>query len=482
MTEQQSRRKIKIRDALCNPEQCNYECIEVCPVGRHTNGQIPIKLEQGSDKPVIDDSLCTSCGKCATNCPLSAIVINQKASGPKTQGAPHPIDLKRWRQSPYIVDEAVFRRFSEKDTIFARVHNDPDFKDYKVGIHSHLDVILQARRPGYSRIDHALSSASWAVHDHFRGAFSWNKLHYTSEAKFDAELGEPSVDKIEVEGPERITHIVKHAARAYGAGLVGVCKLDRNWIYTHDRRGDSINVPSHIDNAIVIAVEMDLEALQTTPAFPGAFATGNGYSRMAFIQACLAEFIRSLGYDAIPAGNNLGLSVPLAIDAGLGQYGRHGLLITPEFGSNVRLCKVFTDLPLVPDSPIDFGALEFCRTCKLCAEACPSFSISYDDNPSWVGPTKSNNPGILKWFVNVESCYNYWTLNGTDCSRCIVSCPFTKNRHWSHGVTRFFIKHLPWLNRLWIKLDRQLGYGKQRNPTTFWSSEKKFIHTRKGSR
>jgi reductive dehalogenase len=277
-----------------------------------------------------------------------------------------------------------------------------------------------------------------------------------------------------------MTQVVKQAARSFGAALVGICKLDRNWIYTHDRKGAPIKIPNHIENAIVMAIEMDLEALQTTPAYPGAYATGNGYSRMAFAQACLAEFIRALGYTAIPAGNNVGLSVPLAIDAGLGQYGRHGLLITPELGSNVRLCKVLTDLPLVSDSPIDFGALEFCRTCKTCAEECPAAAISFEDDPSWTGPTKSNNPGILKWYVNVESCYKFWTLNGNECSRCLVACPFTKNRHWIHNLPRFFIKHLPWLNRLWVKLDDWMGYGKQRIPTTFWKREKDFIHTRKG--
>ncbi len=230
-----------------------------------------------------------------------------------------------------------------------------------------------------------------------------------------------------------------------------------------------------------MGVEMDLEALQSSPAYPASFATGNGYSRMAFIQSCVAEFIRNLGYDAVPAGNNVGLSVPLAIDAGLGEYGRHGLLINPEYGSNLRICKVFTNLPLVPDKAINFGALRFCRTCRRCAESCPSQSISYDDYPSWSGFTKSNNPGILKWYVNVETCYHFWTRNGNDCSNCIVSCPFTKSRHWSHRVARFFVRHLPIFNRLFVTLDRFLGYGKQRNPSTVWTSGKEFIHTRKGS-
>ena len=73
------------------------------------------------------------------------------------------------------------------------------------------------------------------------------------------------------------------------------------------------------------------------------------------IFSILAEFIRILGYKAIPMGNDTSLSIPLAIDAGLGELGRHGLLITPEYGPCVRLCKVFTDLPLEPDKPIQFG-------------------------------------------------------------------------------------------------------------------------------
>ena len=425
---------------------------------------------------------CGSCRCCSDVCPLGAIDYSIEIV--KTQQSTHDltrsVDLNYWKQSPYVINQSVYRPFTEENIIFARVLNDPSFADYQVGVHAHLEEVFRLNKKGYSRIDEALSSASWAIYDHFTGAFSWKKLKASIDARFDAELEEPADVKVEIDVPHKMTKIVKHAAKAFGAALVGVCKLNRDWLYTHDKQGNPINIPDHIENAIVIAVEMDLVALQTTPAFPGAFATGNGYSRMAFIQACLAEFIRGLGYDAIPAGNNIGLSVPLAIDAGVGQYGRHGLLITPQFGSNVRICKVLTNLPLASDKSINFGALDFCRTCKRCAEACPSQSISYDRDPSWSGPTISNNPGVLKWYVNAETCYHFWTINGNDCSVCITSCPFTKNRHWSHGVARFFIKHFPWLNRLWVKLDKWLGYGKQLDPDTFWDERKEFIHSRKG--
>ncbi|MHA2405572.1 MAG: reductive dehalogenase [Candidatus Hermodarchaeia archaeon] len=481
MGQKNTQQSIHINETTCNPSKCQQECVKVCPIHQRKTGPFPITFSKRTKTAEINTDHCTACEKCIPECPLSAISTDTGGSKSRTQKRSGPeYDINVWLKTPYVIDEESFRPFREENTIFARVMNDPDFPDYQSGIYTHQDAIIQSKRPGYSKNDAALSSAAWTVYDHFRDAFSWKKLQVSPEAKFDAELAQPEIREVPIEDLREMTHTVKQAAKAYGAAVVGVCNLNRNWIYSHDKRGQPINIPEHITYAIVIGVEMDLESLQTSPAYPASFATGNGYSRMAFIQSCVAEFIRALGYEAIPAGNNVGLSIPLAIDAGLGEYGRHGLLINPEFGSNLRICKVLTNLPLIPDKPKNIGALRFCRTCKRCAESCPSQSISYDDNPTWSGFSKSNNIGILKWYVNVETCYHFWTQNGNDCSNCIVSCPFTKNRHWSHRLARFFIKHLPFLNRLFVKLDKTLGYGKQRDPTTLWAPEKEFIQTRKG--
>ena len=67
----------------------------------------------------------------------------------------------------------------------------------------------------------------------------------------------------------------------------------------------------------------------------------------------VAEFIRRLGYNAIPAANDTALSIPLAVDAGLGQAGRHGLLINLKVGARCRISKIFTDLPLEPAGAVD---------------------------------------------------------------------------------------------------------------------------------
>lgn len=114
--------------------------------------------------------------------------------------------------------------------------------------------------------------------------------------------------------------------------------------------------------------------------------------------ASLAEFIRGLGYQAIPSINDTAQSVPFAIDAGLGELSRLNKLVTPEFGAAVRLCKVFTDMPMACDSPIRSGVEDLCRQCKRCAEACPSRALSFDDEPSFNTRGPWNNPGHKAWF------------------------------------------------------------------------------------
>jgi epoxyqueuosine reductase len=59
----------------------------------------------------------------------------------------------------------------------------------------------------------------------------------------------------------------------------------------------------------------------------------------------------------------------MAVDAGLGELGRNGQLLTRNCGPRVRLSKVFTNLPLIPDKPIDIGVQNFCEECALCAKS-----------------------------------------------------------------------------------------------------------------
>ena len=201
-----------------------------------------------------------------------------------------------------------------------------------------------------------------------------------------------------------------------------------------------------MNKVIAVAFEEDYDAIMNSPGRLASGATGNGYTRMAVTAYAIAQYIRNLGYRAIPAGNGFGLSIPMAVDAGLGEVGRNGLLVTPKYGPRVRIAKVITDMPLVPDSPIRFGVKEFCDNCMLCAEDCPSNSIPFDGQ-TWEGKSVSNNNGTLKWYIEPEPCNDY---NGFSCSNCKRVCPFNKpNNSWLHKLIRSGIKVN---SEYWIKL------------------------------
>jgi len=327
------------------------------------------------------------------------------------------VHVRRVDKPSYVIDKSRLRRFDSKNTVFRRVEWDPSWKGYRRMYDEKVPALLGEGKPGYSKIDFALAYASWIVHDAFEGGFSWGKikLYRTPAAVTGVDL---TKEKYDIKDPARMSVYIKRAARFFGASLVGICRLNRDWLYA------DVEIPEEFKYSVVMAVEMDPEGISTSPTAIAAAATGVGYSRMAFLLACMGEFIRNLGYNALQCGNDTALSIPLAIDAGLGELGRNGLLITPQYGPRVRLCKIFTDLPLEPDKPIEFGVKEFCRKCKLCAEYCEAEAISKSDEPSYEAVCRSNNPGALKWYVDVERCYLYWCENGIDCSTCIKVCPY----------------------------------------------------------
>jgi reductive dehalogenase len=173
----------------------------------------------------------------------------------------------------------------------------------------------------------------------------------------------------------------------------------------------------------------------------------------------VATFIRALGYRAFANGNDVSLSIPYAVAAGLGELGRNGMLITREFGPRVRLVKVFTELELAPDHLISFGVWDFCKSCKRCADACPSKAVS-DGEPTLEGKTISNNPGVLKWYIDPEKCIQFWRDNGSDCANCIAACPYNKLATWPHRLSTS-VAALPVapLHSFLSKLDKQVGFG-----------------------
>jgi len=61
-----------------------------------------------------------------------------------------------------------------------------------------------------------------------------------------------------------------------------------------------------------------------------------------------------------------------AVVAGLGVFGRHNLVIHPEYGTRVIYGAVLTELGLKPDPPL---VEELCNQCGLCVESCPAKAL-----------------------------------------------------------------------------------------------------------
>lgn len=319
-----------------------------------------------------------------------------------------------------------------------------------------------------------------------QGFLSWRPINVPPGLK---RKPEPNPD------PADLTEKVKQMALFLGANRVGIAELNRKWVYEETCRNiydagppqtkrivfkeveepeeteTELIIPESVRYAIVMVIDLNRLLTQVGPAsLSTSIATNMAYARMGITDIAMAEAIRMMGYNAIPCKNSTTLSVPLAIDAGLGQLGRNGLLITPDYGPAVRIGKVLTDMPLVPDGPVDFGVTEFCETCKKCAERCPAGAISKGDR-TYEPPSETGNPGALKWYVDGKRCLRYWIASGASCASCQAVCPFTKGSFWGHKVIRGFIKHAPSLNPLWVFLDDLFGYGRMRDPSIAWELE-----------
>ena len=361
-------------------------------------------------------------------------------------------------------------RFDQKNEMFKRSLWDEKMLPH--GMRFYREVKFQENM-GYRKIDYSFRNASWTLEwgagfgnsRSNSGLYSWEGVN--DRIRHYVKSGDPVKAS-----PEQMSRNIKRAARYFGADLVGICQVHPNWVYSHEfntitREHYPMELPEGCHNVVVLAIAMDYEGVQMSPTPVGGGIVGFGYSMMAFVANLMATFIRGLGYRAIPSGNDTALSVPLAMAAGLGEMGRLGFLITEKFGPRVRLCKIFTDLPLSYDTYRPFGVKEFCEVCKKCATKCPGQAIPHGDMTT-EGHNISNQSGILKWYVNAEKCFAFWAKNRSDCANCIRVCPFNKPSGVIHDLSRAIIRKTPLLNRFLLRIDDILGYDKPFPVEKFW--------------
>ena len=222
------------------------------------------------------------------------------------------------------------------------------------------------------------ASAEWAGEIQKSKAPEARKFFEEHEARM-----EPIVDWIQSSGElmptsepdgEDVTEEIRKKALDLGYGEVGFTRNDRHYVYQSRKSAMKRGLP----NAICLALEQDYVKTQTIPSMDAEDTHFGTYFDQGPLTAELLSFIHSLGYRCQVSGPtwHYGPMIPMFVQAGLGQLGANGQLLSPHFGSRARLQIIYTDANLTLDSPIDYGIHSFCQECKVCVDRCPGRALT----------------------------------------------------------------------------------------------------------
>ncbi len=381
---------------------------------------------------------------------------------------PDPLDA-----AAGIETTADFTRFRQRDDVFTRAFWDPGVRSrHSDGFFASYRMDAKPRKgDGFQQKDFALRNAAWLISDVIanRSAAEGVREGFQAPIRPDTPVAPVA---LAIDDPARMAAEVKRIARFFGADLCGVTGLDERWLYqtqvdTRDFSETRVDLPEGLTSVIVLGHQMDLPLVQTYPSALAGAATGREYSHEAAIVMQVAAYIRNLGYEAVASMNDTGLVIPFAIKAGLGEYARNQLVITPEFGPRLRFSKIFTNLPLAHDLPRPLGVKAVCDICTRCADACPVKALPFGP-PSDAAPNRSAIKGVVKWTSDAEKCFGYWAKLSTDCAICLRVCPF--NRDYSRWGNRVWLKlALSPLRRLALWLDDRSGRAGRLKPRDWWA-------------
>lgn len=354
-----------------------------------------------------------------------------------------------------ITDLIPGGRYDERDIMFSRkelVPGTDKFEQY------------YARRPENKEKDDAFRAEAGLLSPQAK-YFLPNAFGATETTFKTVELLHKYVDgsiahkKAKME-PKDITAFLKGWARKMGVADIGVTEVKPYHFYSVKGRRDEYNNPIEIRHkyAIAITVEMVHEMVKPAPQASIIMESARQYLESGKIAVQLAGFLRELGYSAkAHIDGNYQVVCPLvARDAGLGEIGRMGLLMTPKLGPRVRIAVVTTELELVTHKYRQKNSvLDFCVMCKKCADCCPSQSIEFDK--------PSIKDGVKRWKIDSESCFTYWCKSGTDCGRCMAVCPYSHPDNALHNFIRWGVSKSRLFRIAAVWLDDYF-YGKKPKP------------------
>jgi len=222
--------------------------------------------------------------------------------------------------------------------------------------------------------------------------------------------------------PQALTEELRAEARRIGLSAIGFAPYDPKYVFaevmsprseetmlTAERGG-----PPDQGTVIVCLLEQGWDATQTIPSLRAEREAIRTYEGVVERSAPLAKFLHAKGFRAQVGGpTGPGVSIHYAVQAGLGQLGLNGQLLTPQSGSRCRITLICTNAELVHDQPVDYGIHAICDECKLCVRRCP---------PGAIPQRREYHRGVLKAKIKPERCFPV-VAQTHGCAICMKVCP-----------------------------------------------------------
>lgn len=145
-----------------------------------------------------------------------------------------------------------------------------------------------------------------------------------------------------------------------------------------------------------------------------------------------AEFLTSLGYNALANTTENVVRLPenrtqlphktVAVLSALGWIGKSNLLVTPRYGSAVRLSSILTDAPLeTAGAPL----ASLCGECQICRQVCPGKAILGNHWSAGTDRDDMFRMRVCEATANRLSGENFGDPEAEICGICLANCPFT---------------------------------------------------------
>lgn len=253
-----------------------------------------------------------------------------------------------------------------------------------------------------------------------------------------------------------ISNKIRIYARKRGADLVGITPIERTKEYEVPPGSMAEETLPDARSVIVMAKGMIRPILNLIPS-----RVFDDYRYMTIYQtsmiACdVAKLLYDVGYDSIPISSyspplfnikefheklDTVLLRPAAVEAGLGELGINGVILTKDYGPRIFLFGVVTNAVLEPDKPFEE---KLCDNCAKCIEVCPAREIGHKGLSDPIKCIDNSFPQMARWVRHVlrrkeikdgeseiENLLSYLTRCAmqplpTYCMKCIKVCPIGK--------------------------------------------------------